>query len=56
MLDFLRVFTGFVGRWWVGNEEGILLVAGGMLLRDEEGVKVPEASFDIPKLLVNNEH
>lgn len=48
MLDFLRVFTGFIGLRGVGDEEGVLLVAGGMLLGDEEGVEVPEACFDIP--------
>ena len=49
MLGFLWVFAGSVGVWWVGDEEGILLVAGGMLLGDEEGVKVPEAGLDIPE-------
>ena len=49
MLDFLRVFAWFIGRRWVGDEEGVLLVAGGMLLGDEEGVEVPEASLNIPE-------
>lgn len=49
MLGFLWVFAGSVGVWWVGDEEGILLVAGRMLLRDEQGVKVPEAGLDVPK-------
>lgn len=39
--------TGWVGDGGVGNEEGILLVAGGVLLGDEEGVEVPEAGFDV---------
>lgn len=37
----------FVGFWGVGDVECVLEVAGGMLLRDEEGVEVPEAGFDI---------
>ena len=49
MLDFLRVFAWFIGRGWVGDKEGVLLVAGGMLLGDEEGVEVPEAGLNIPK-------
>lgn len=48
MLDFLGVFTGFIGLRWVGDEEGVLLVAGRMLLGDEEGVEIPEACFDKP--------
>ena len=53
MLDFLGVFAGFLSVGWVGDEEGILLVAGGMLLGDEEGVKVPEAGLNIPRRFVN---
>lgn len=49
MLGFLGIFAGPVGVRWVGDEEGILLVAGRMLLGNEEGVKVPEAGFDIPR-------
>ncbi len=49
MLGFLGVFAGFVSVGWVGDEEGILLVAGGMLLGDEEGVEVPEAGLNIPR-------
>ena len=49
MLGFLRVIAGPVGIRWVGDEEGILLVPGGMLLGDEESVEVPEASLDISR-------
>ena len=48
MLGFLGVFAGSVSIGWVGDEEGILLIAGGVLLGDEEGVEVPEAGLDIP--------
>ena len=51
MLDFLGVFPGSVGVGWVGDEKGILLVAGWMLLGDEEGVEVPEAGLDIPRTI-----
>ncbi len=52
MLGFLGVFAGLVGVGWVGDEEGILLVAGGMLLGDEEGVEVPEAGLNIPRRFI----
>ena len=48
-MDVLGVFAGFVSVGWVGYEKGILLVAGGMLLGDEEGVEVPEAGLNIPR-------
>jgi hypothetical protein len=35
-----------VGVRRIGDVEGVLEVAGGVLLGDEEGVEVPEASFD----------
>lgn len=41
------VFTRFVGVGRVGDKEGVLLVAGGVLLRNEKGVEVPEAGFDV---------
>ena len=40
------VRAGLVGLGGVGDEEGVLHVASWVLLRDEEGVEVPEASFD----------
>ena len=40
------VCAGLVGFGRVGDEEGVLHVAGGVLLRDEEGVEVPEAGVD----------
>ena len=47
--------TGRVGFWRIGNVKGILKVAGWMLLWDEKGVKVPEASLDVAdKSLVDN--
>lgn len=49
MSGFLGIFTRSVGVGWIGDEEGVLLVACGMLLGDEEGVEVPEAGLDIPK-------
>lgn len=52
MLGFLGIFAGFVGVGWVRDEEGVLLVAGGVLLGDEEGVEVPEAGLDIPSRFV----
>ena len=42
----VRVVARWVGARGVGDIEGILQVAGGVLLRDEEGVEVPEAGFD----------
>ena len=45
----LRIFAGFVGVGRIGDEEGVLLVAGGVLLGDEEGVEIPEAGFDISR-------
>ena len=47
MLGLLGVFAGFVCIRWVGDEESILLIASRVLLGDEEGVKIPEASLDI---------
>lgn len=40
------IITGPAGERWVGDVEGVLQVAGGVLLRDEESVKVPEARFN----------
>lgn len=51
MLEVLGIFAGSVGKGWVGDEEGILLVAGRMLLRNEEGVEVPEAGLNIPRTI-----
>ena len=53
MLTLLGVFAGFVCIRWVGDEESILLVASGMLLGYEEGVKIPEASLDKAEKSVN---
>lgn len=41
-----HVVAGGVGGHRVGDVKGILEVAGRMLLRDEEGVEIPEAGFD----------
>lgn len=41
------VEAGFVGFGGIRDEEGILHVTSGMLLRDEEGIEVPEASVDV---------
>ena len=49
MFGFFGVFARSVGVGWVGDEESILLVAGRMLLGDEEGVEVPEAGLNISK-------
>lgn len=40
------VFWGREGGGGVGEVEGVLDFAGGVLLRDEEGVEAPEAGFD----------
>jgi hypothetical protein len=40
------VVTGLVGDGRVGNIEGVLEITGGVLLRDEKGVKIPEARFN----------
>ena len=56
MLSLLGVFAGLVCIRWIGDEESILLVASGMLLGDEEGVKIPEASLNIARNLVNCTH
>lgn len=40
------VVAWFVGDEWVADVEGVLEVARGVLLRDEEGVEVPKAGFD----------
>ena len=52
MLGFLRVFARSIGVGWIGYEEGVLLVACGMLLGDEEGIEVPEAGLDVSKKLI----
>lgn len=45
--DSFQVFHGELGGLGrVRDEEGVMGVAGGMLLRLEEGVKVPEAALD----------
>ena len=49
MLGLLGVFAGSVCVGWVRYEESILLVASGMLLGNEEGVKIPEASLNIAR-------
>ena len=41
-----RVGAWFVGFRWVGDEEGVLHVTGGMLLWDEKSIEVPEAGVD----------
>ncbi len=46
---WVGVGARFVGLAWVGDVEGVLEVAGRVLLGDEEGVKVPEAGFDVTK-------
>lgn len=43
---FVVVFWGREGDGGVGEVEGVLDFAGGVLLRDEEGVEAPEAGFD----------
>lgn len=42
-----RVGPGFVGPRGVGDVEGVLEVAGRMLLRNEEGVEIPETGLDV---------
>ncbi len=44
--DFFNVvLREFVAGGWVFQEEGVLLVSGGMVLGHKDGVKVPEASL-----------
>ena len=46
-LDTVKVLLrGVGGRGGLGDEEGVLRVAGGVLLGDEEGIEVPEAALD----------
>ena len=52
MLGVLRVLSGSVGVGRVGDEEGVLLVARGMLLGNEEGVEVPETGLDVPRRVI----
>lgn len=47
MQSFLGVFSRLVRCSGVGDVESVLQIAGGMLLGDVEGVKVPEASFNV---------
>ena len=42
-----RVGARRVGSWGVGDVEGVLEVASGVLLGDVEGIKVPESGFDV---------
>lgn len=44
----------FVGEGRIGDEESVLLVAGGMLLGYEEGVEVPEAGLNVPGLTLTS--
>ena len=48
MLGVMRILSWSVGVRWIGNKERVLLISGRMLLGYEEGVKVPETSFDVP--------
>ncbi len=47
-LGVFGVRAGFVAGGRIGDEESVLLVAGGMLLGYVEGVEVPEAGIDVP--------
>lgn len=40
------VVARLVGDGGVGDVEGVLEITGGVLLRDEKGIKVPEARFN----------
>lgn len=47
------VVAGRVGGHRVGDIKGVLEVTGGVLLWDEEGIKVPEAGFDEAGIVVS---